>query len=69
MVFRNDLSNMKILSSELLIDSRPPNKCGDGRGGVLRLKLSNDRGLSEPVLLLFCCIRDRFSKRVARAGN
>lgn len=67
-VLRNDLSSMKMLSSELLIESRPI-RCGDGRcGGVLRLKLSRDRGLSEPGWLP-CCIRDRFNRRVARAGN
>lgn len=55
-----------ILSSGEPFESRV--NCGDGRfDDVRRWKLSNERGLSEPALL--CCTRERFKRRVARAGR
>ena len=54
---------MNILSSEPFIQSLSD----VGVGLALPLKLSRDRGLSEPAVLF--CIMDRFSSRVARAGS
>lgn len=64
--FRIDSFSTLILSSSEPFESRF--NCGEGRfDGVRRWKLSKERGLSEPALL--CCSRERFRRRVARAGR
>lgn len=63
---RIDSFSTLILSSSEPFESRV--NCGEGRFDEVRLwKLSKDRGLSEPALL--CWNRERFRRRVARAGR